>query len=239
MKATTWRIGLAVVVLGMMAGATGQARGGLVVNGSFETGLTGWVQINGTADNFSSVTLHNNNDGGAGPTSFAPTEGNQFARLKTGAADTHITLQQTFSASEGDILSFDVFFDGGDYAEINMAGGWGFDFGRAFVIDPEGGWTFLFTMGVSFDESATTVAAFGASPWTSISHTLASSGDYTLGFEVVNFRNQYLDSYLGVDNVQLTTAAVAAVPEPTTLAGGLLGVALMGSAWLRRRRKVA
>jgi hypothetical protein len=32
-----------------------------------------------------------------------------------------------------------------------------------------------------------------------------------------------------------TGVALATVPEPATLAGGILGVALMGGAWLRRR----
>ncbi|WP_161602532.1 PEP-CTERM sorting domain-containing protein [Tautonia marina] len=52
----------------------------------------------------------------------------------------------------------------------------------------------------------------------------------------------YGERRIGDPNVgirQITGFEVAAVPEPSTFASGLLGVALIGAGWLRRRRRAA
>lgn len=49
------------------------------------------------------------------------------------------------------------------------------------------------------------------------------------------------DVYWGAgagDYVVGTWEITAAVPEPSTLAGGLVGIALAGGAWMRRRRRL-
>ena len=83
----------------------------------------------------------------------------------------------------------------------------------------------------SFTTSSTAFAS--ETGFQTFSITLPATETYTLGFGVANVGDQFIDSGLLVDNVQLTAAAV---PEPSSLvmvSSGLL--LLLGySVWRRR-----
>lgn len=78
----------------------------------------------------------------------------------------------------------------------------------------------------------------------SVSATYELDGSFGLetftfsGFTDLLYVQISQNDYIQLDNIRLDFE-VAAVPEPSTLAGALVGVGLSGGAWLRRRRKAA
>lgn len=193
-----------------------------IINGGFEEGISpGWA-VNYeplvTTASWQPPLGYGLGDPLAG---WFPTEGNKFAYLLSGLAvnGEHLPtkMAQMFYLTEGNRLSFDVFFDAGDYLPYK-------DWGRATI---SGGGS---ENQLLFYASVATVGDYGAVGWENISFTAPASGLYKLFFEVSNhsFYNMIPDwrpSALGVDNVSW-------VPEPTT-AGMLLVGLLLG---LIRRR---
>ncbi len=85
----------------------------------------------------------------------------------------------------------------------------------------------------------------GPSGWVKSTYTLANSGSFYLELGVANWGDEIFDSALAFDFVGLTAAnfpnapLIASVPEPTSYAMLLAGIALVGIAADRRRRKAS
>lgn len=145
---------------------------------------------------------------------WAPTEGTYFASLWSydPALGSNAYLSTTFHGEAGQVLSFDYFFDFGDVAP-------NYDSATATLVVGSDQVT-LFEWNTPGHELGTDTNI----DWTSVSHTLTQTGNYTLSFQASDV-NIGFESILGVDNVQL-------VPEPTA-AGAFLAAALA----LRLRRR--
>jgi hypothetical protein len=212
-------------ITGLML-AVSSAQAGLT-NGSFETGdLTGWPTIVPAGGSVSVVTNHA--DSGTypvapfvptGTTSWAPTDGSYFALLKPDGPQSWTLLGQVFYAPAGYTLTLDYFWDSQDWDPFDdMAGGRilaGAGLGGSIVSN-------LFLESVNSDP-----ANYWGTPWTTVSHTFATSGTYTLVLGIKNSIDSIYDSYLGIDNVKL-------IPAPGAILLGSIGIGLVG--WLRRRR---
>jgi hypothetical protein len=204
---------LAVVVL-----AVGSVRAGLT-NASFESGdLTGWTAVVPSGASVG-VTVSHSDPGGTGITSWGPTDGSAFALVKTNGAGSITQLYQSFYATAGADLSFDYFWDSQDYVPFDdMATGTllaGMGTGGPLV-------TTLFSENINSDP-----ADYWGTPWTSVSYTIANSGVYTLLITNMNSLDSILDSYVGIDNVNV-------IPAPGAILLGSIGVGFVS--WLRRRR---
>lgn len=192
-----------------------------LANGSFESNnLTGWATSSGgLVQVVTSAANAGYTSGGSGPGSFNPTHGNYFARLEAGlGAGVYTLLSQSFAVTVGDVLSFDVYFDAGDYLPYN-------DDGYARLVGTTS------SLGL-FSSNVAAVGNYGATYWTGISHTFTTAGTYQIELGVRNVRDNAAVSYLGVDNVRLESAGV---PEPATVAAGLVGIAAAVGLGLRRR----
>ena len=213
------------VALGLLGASQARAD---IVNGSFESGLTGWTSntaAGGATGTATTVTIGNNHTY-TDPT----TSGGHFGFVHSANGGNYAqmgvynTLSQSFTASAGDKLSFDVFFATNDYIPYN-------DDGYAKVIGPNGISTTLFA------QSVMTVGNAGGTPWTHETFTVTTSGTYTLQFGARNILGNSVSSWVGADNVTLTAAAT---PEPASLIMLGMGAAgLMGYGWRRRRSQVA
>ena len=184
-----------------------------VTNGGFESGLTGWSTTGEVFD-----TDLEFERGLFGEPDWTATEGTYFAALfSTDNFGTDMsTLEQTFSADAGDILSFDYFFDFGDEEFFP-------DTARADLIGPSGSETLF-----EFNEGGGLfLGDFENFGWSSLSHALSDTGSYTLSFSIVDFDGSF-ESILGVDDVQ-----VAVIPAPGAALLAMLGFGTVG--WVKRR----
>lgn len=212
---------LAVLIL-----AAGSAQADLS-NPSFETGtLMGWSTTIPSLASVSVVTGHTDSVPGAGgETSWAPTDGSNFALLETGGADNFTQLYQSFTAPAGYELTFDYFWDSGESGGAGLFPVPWDDTGKGRLLSgvgPGGATeTTFFTHTVNTDPGE-----IWGTPWTSVSYTIPSAGTYTLLFEVANFYDDARDSYLGVDNAHV-------VPVQAAVLLGILGLGVAG--WKLRR----
>ena len=128
----------------------------------------------------------------------------------------YTTLSQTFTASAGNELTFDTFFDAGDFLPNNDSG-----YVRVVNVADE-------SAVVLYAKSVADVGNFGGDGWRSLSYVIPLDGTYRLEAGVtegVDFQNH---SAMGLDNVVL-------VPEPTSIA--MLGVALLACRCRRTSRR--
>lgn len=123
-------------------------------------------------------------------------------------------IKKTVKAKAGDKISFDWFFQAGDYAPFN-------DFS-------------FFTVGstVSTLASVLQVGNYGQASSQSF-YTFTEAGEYTVGVGVVNAIDQGLSSSLKISNVASSSQAV---PEPASILG-ILAVSAIGGTSIQKRKK--
>ena len=200
--------------------AAGNIQAGLT-NGSFETGnLTGWTTILPVGASASAVTGHSEPVPPAtGTTSWAPADGSYFALLKTDGPGSLSQLYQSFYATAGANISLDYFWDSMDYVPFD-------DSAEGVILAGIGTSgpvvATLFSHNINSDP-----ADYWGTPWTNVSHTFAVSGAYTLLITNTNGLDSILDSYVGIDNVNV-------IPAPGAILLG--GIGLGFASWLRRRK---
>lgn len=224
-----------IFVLAFVFLVAGSVRAGFI-NGSFENGLNDWSIIVPPGSSVSAVVSHTDpmtNVGGDGPivygtTSWAPTDGSMFALVKTDGPGSLTQLYQSFYAGAGATLSFDYFWDSQDYAPFDDTGTGtllaGMGTGGPLVAT-------LFSHNIGSNLTGpgggTDPGDFYGTPWTSVSYVIANPGVYTLLITNMNGLDSILDSYVGIDNVNV-------IPAPGAILLGSIGVGLIS--WLRRRR---
>lgn len=188
-----------------------------IVNGSFESGDdTAWssyVPPGGALSVLGSAGFV----GGEGGL-WSPTHGNYFALLQTDGPGSYTEMWQSFVAVGSSVLSFDVFFDAGDYLPYND---------NAFAeLSSDGGltWATLWYRDVAM------VGDLWHDGWTTVSQSLGA-GAYILRFRIANDLDNEFESTMGVDNVALSIP----IPAPQAALLGAVGVSLL----LAVRRRLA
>jgi hypothetical protein len=177
-----------------------------ISNGGFETGdLTSWAGTGNVTVQTSQAHLDNPLSSGTDVGTWTPTEGTYFAYLLSGSGQgVYTLLSQSFAATAGDVLSFDTFFDAGDYLPFN-------DDGYVNLIDTVNSITIPL-----YAHSVATVGNGGFDGWTNVTFPITLTSTYLIEAGVRNIADNGLESAVGLDNVQLN--ATGAVPEAASLA---------------------
>ncbi|MCM8595911.1 PEP-CTERM sorting domain-containing protein [Accumulibacter sp.] len=145
----------------------------------------------------------------------------------TGPAWNGSGIKQSFSGSAGDVVEQYWNFFSTEDVNWQYADGTNPNDAAFYVItDPNGLQTIDFLRSGALASNTQSVGPAGSSGWRAFDYTLPASGNYTIGFGVVNWRDGYFDAELFLDAGKL--------PEPASLA--LLGMGLAGVGLLRRRR---
>jgi hypothetical protein len=201
-----------------------------IINGSFETGdFSGWTVVQPTFATVSTSELKKTDPGSPGGLSsptWNATHGNNFAYLKAGAdVGRYTLLSQAFTAAAGEIVSFDIFFDAGDYLPFN-------DNGFANILN-------VGTLDLDnlYMKDISQVGSYGEDGWKHVEYMVREAGEFVLLFGVNNDGDNKLPSFLGVDNVYVGKPGGSGdpVPEPATL----LVWSLAGAGFIARRRRAA
>lgn len=194
-----------------------------LVNGGFESGLSGWTFSAGQVSAVSSLSVEAVE---AGQSAF---ELSRFARLRAGLAENvYTTLSQSFTANVGDVLSGHAFFKSSEEAPGNV------------TLNDDGFVSLDIPLSSAlFVSNAVAVGDLGTTGWTPFTYTFGASGSYTITAGVRNVSDNSIDSFLGLDGLTLT-AGVSAVPEPSSCALlGLGGIGWVIRGYRRRRASVA
>jgi len=196
-------LGMATLPAGVLETSTANAAYIKPVNAGFETGdLSGW--------------LSNSNSGFVTTSygAFTPVQGQYMGVLQSLGPTPH-TLTQSFSMNAGDLLSFSVGFQGGDYLPFDDSA-----FAKLSWGDSEEN---LFLSNIS------SVGNFGNSGWKRVEFVAPETNMYTLQLGVVDYADWSYNSAIVIDSA----------PEPGTIA--LMAIGMIGYGGLRyaRRRKTA
>lgn len=190
-----------------------------IINGGFESGLSGWTANNGQVSVVSSYLASN---GPRSTVNMLPTQGNAFAVLSAGNPITTLT-SAPITLKIGDQVSFDWFFSANDYLPYNDFGGWSLNFLLGGV-----------SVAANVLASVATVGDFGLTGWNSFSALSPVSGDYSLQFYSINVKDSLLPSAISFDNVVVTS-----VPEPGVFTLMGIGLVLIVGAVKRSNRRQA
>ncbi|PSB12129.1 PEP-CTERM sorting domain-containing protein [filamentous cyanobacterium CCP1] len=182
-----------------------------IINGDFSSGFSGWSTLGDTDATSGAAVLNTLGADLADIESFLGLPTGALAGISGTNPTNGSAIKQSFFANAGTTISFDWFFQAGDYLPFN-------DF-AFYSLVPTGGANLL--------SNVAAVGDFGNSGQQSLSFLIPTTGNYTLGFGVLNALDFGLNSSLTIDNVNTT-----AVPTPALLPG-LLG---MGVAALRKRK---
>ena len=201
----------------LVAGLSAATAHAAIVNGSFESGLTGWTTSTWGTGSTGVET---------GVPGYSPTDGSQFASMYASAM-----LTQTFATTGGTLV--------GNVAFLSWDGGGLFnDVGQVKLHDLSDN-----NVQTLFYSDSNTVGGYGESTgWNSFFFDLAA-GNYTLEVDVFNTGDEESNSQLLLDAVRIShevsvDPGPAGVPEPSTWALMILGFGGMG-ATLRTRRRAA
>ena len=210
--------------------------GSVVVNGGFETGdLSGWSSIG-------AVTIEDASLG------FTPQEGTRYGLIQSheplSTSASVSNLESFFGLTLGTIqgLSSEPVLQGSGLAQtVSVSAGdiltFSFNFATNNDVIPDDLFNdfSFFSAAPSVTKIADTFSSFGPSPspffavatgFQSISYTFPTSGDFTIGFGVVDVGDQFFNSAIVLDSVSISTVVGPAVPEPSSMAvfaiGGLM-----------------
>lgn len=204
-------------------------------NSGFETGdLTGWMST-GSATAAGTTTINQWTVGPAGSymafldsNSVDVSELETFFGLSEGALSGGLPggnggptdgagIYQDFSGNAGDTVSAYWAYVARDYASFN-------DPSFAVITGPSV--EQVTTLASIWNGSGITVGDYGATGWHQFQYVLPSTGDYRIGFGVVNTGDTDLDAALFLDNAPGSLSGE--IPEPGTfllLSAGLAGLA--------------
>ena len=246
------RFSIGIVVVMVVLGLPCASTAGIILNGGFENGFTGWsttgitsIQTaafgSGPTEGTQDALMESGDGSGfttaAGLASFLGLSAGVLQGIATDQVTGGSSIKQTLTVNAGDALTFHWNFLTNEATALSGGASSSFN-DLAFVSISSGGTgtaTKLADTFSSFTSSFTTFAA--ETGFSTQSITFATGGTYTLGFGVVNVTDQFGDSGLLLDDVKVTPA-VSAVPEPSTLVSASIGVGLMGLGywcWWRRR----
>lgn len=184
-----------------------------IINGDFSSGFSGWSTLGDTDATSGAAVLNTLGADLADIESFLGLPTGALAGISGTNPINGSAIKQSFFANAGTTISFDWFFQAGDYFPFN-------DF-AFYSLVPTGGANLL--------SNVAAVGDFGNSGQQSLSFLIPTTGNYTLGFGVLNALDFGLNSSLTIDNVNGDTTPI---PTPALLPG-LLG---MGVAALRKRK---
>jgi hypothetical protein len=186
-----------------------------ILNGGFETGdLSFW-----TASGPGPVTVINSTaklDGTSEVGVWNPTGGSYFAYLLASGEGLYTLLSQTFAANGGDILSFDIFFDAGDYLPFN-------DDGYALLREVN-----TFAVYPLYAQSVASVGDYQSHGWFNVNFPIPVAGLYQLEAGVRNIGDSALASAVGLDRAGLNQHPDPLLPEAASVCiwgvGALVGL---------------
>jgi hypothetical protein len=206
-KRTSLVLGVASVVGMTMLGASPSQAA--VLNGDFSSGFSGWETLGNTNASSGAAVLTAGGSDTSSIESFLGLASGTLSGIGT-SPNGGSAIKQLFFATAGTVVSFDWLFEANDYLPFN-------DF--SFVS--------LVPNGANLLSNVAIVGDYGSSGLQSFSSTIGVTGNYTLGFGVLNATDNILNSSLTIDNVSVTP-----VPTPALLPG-LIG---LGVGVLRKRK---
>lgn len=166
-----------------------------VDNGSFENGLTGWIQTVPVGASISTVSTFVRVAPSI-PKTYNPIDGTRFALLKTDGPGNYTSLRQTISVCPGDTVEGYAFF----YTEEAPNQPAIFDdTANVKILDNNGN-----LVSNPFTAKYTAMPpTYGITDWVKWSYTFTQGGTYTLLGEVANSVDSIFDSYLGLDAIKI------------------------------------
>ncbi|WP_312694928.1 hypothetical protein [Caproiciproducens sp.] len=151
-----------------------------ITNGSFENDFEGWTLQ--TPSGATSETVTNFD-------TYNPISGSYFALLKTDGAGNYNILGQEFSANIGDKISgWSFFYDAEGGSSV-------FNDNCSVVIKSNNS-----VIATPFSASSATTST---TPWTQWEYTFNTAGKFTVEASIANGGDPTVDSYMGMDAVQL------------------------------------